>query len=127
MDSLDTVFGMPTTVLGGGCLVLIGVYNFVIYAYRMGGWTLTKGVIAAHTARDEDNNFLVVFAFTDSNGARHRVKGNIGGLFGPPIGSTVPVCYNPANPSQAFVCNWLARYVMPGILVVLGLLLMRAG
>jgi len=123
-EEAELLFGYPVRYIGGAALVLIGLYNFLCYTIRSRTWHITRGQVVGHTERDEDRNFLIIISYLDQNDVRHTVKGNIGGIFGPPVGTGVRVCYNPQKPEQAFVCNASAKYIIPMILVGLGLALL---
>ena len=116
--------GFQSNLIIGAALFLIGIFNFIIYAVRVRKWNTTTGVVTGHTRKDEDNNYLMYIEFTDHKNIPRRIKGNYGGMFGSPIGRSLEVCYNPENPQKAFVCNATSRFIIPAVLIFIGMTLL---
>jgi len=81
-----------------------------------------------HKDKDEDTAYFPVFSFRDGQGKEQVIHSSSGSF--PPayeVGDTVPVLYNPNDPSNAKIDSFFSIWGIPFITGIIGLVVLPAG
>lgn len=91
----------------------------------------TKGQIVGFTeSRDSDSgatHYFDAIRFTDQNGDSHEIGGPHARQHPPKIGRSVPITYDPAQPTNAFVTGSASPWVIPVLVTVLSVVAAGVG
>jgi hypothetical protein len=115
-------FVVPAVLVFG---VLLGVASGVIGGFGVASYR-SMSARATGTVIDRDDSDGIqgvpVVAFMPLGGPETRFRGgNDMGLFGPGIGRTVRVRYNPRNPAEARIASFYQSYLVQGCSLLVGL------
>jgi len=95
--------------------------------------TMAKVVdISEQTDTDSEGfsskSYYPVLEFVDQNSQKHKFKGNVGGGKRKyHLDQEIEIIYDPANPTQAQMKNFFTQWVMPVIIVIVGVMLAIGG
>lgn len=73
-------------------------------------------------------SYYPVLEFVDQNSQKHKFKGNVGGGKRKyHLDQEVEIIYDPTNPAQAQMKSFFTQWIMPMIIVVVGIMLAIGG
>lgn len=88
-----------------------------------------EGRITGYTTEDSEEGvyYYSVIRFRGRTGGEHELRGSTGLQEPPPVGEVVPITYDPAYPSNAWVTGTASPWVIPWFLLVLGVAVVIGG
>lgn len=113
-----------------GCtFVVVGFQTYQKYTHINAHYTKTQGkVIKLVPVPDRQGAFYPKITYQDSTGTSYPLPGKL--VYKPKqiaVGDVLPILYDPAQPSKAFLYNSFNLTKLPWLLIVTGLLLSLGG
>lgn len=123
-------------------LLIIGLLlsGFGVYTFKKNQKLAKNGVktmasvidISEQTDTDSEGysskSYYPVLEFVDQNSQKHKFKGNVGG--GKKkyhLDQEIEIIYDPANPEQAQMKNFVTQWIMPIVIIIVGAMLVVGG
>ena len=89
-----------------------------------------EGRIAGYTTEEDSEDGVWYFSrirFTDAAGVEREIPGSRGQRQPPVVGETMPITYDPAYPTNAWITGTAAPWVLPWIVLIAGLAAVAGG
>ena len=111
------------TLAIGVIVVLLGLAAFRRTSTFITRCRTTTGRISSYTTEDSEEGVYHFWQirFTDASGIEHEIRGARGLRAPPDVGATMPITYDPAYPTNAWVSGTSAPWVIPWAVTMLGL------
>ncbi len=113
----------------GGVFIVVGFQTYQKYTHINAHYTKTQGkVVKLVPVPDRKGAFYPKITFQDSTGKSYPLPSKL--VYKPKqiaVGDVLPVLYDPAQPSKAFLYNSFNLTKLPWLLIVTGLLLFLGG
>ncbi len=115
----------------GAIFLFVGVVTLGVAGYaaiRTGSWLSnsveTTGKVTDHESRRSRKGRTIAerVTFADPEGVEHEFVSSISSSSPFPIGSSVPVRFDPANPNVAAINTPFRNWFIPGLLGTMGLI-----
>lgn len=134
MQALLVKLGLEAAVLGGAAAALVAAWRvvkktraFLATAVRAEG---TVTAVRSRLSQDSDGKMVTYYAavisFESGSGRRHTCTGGGWTTWKPRLARKVRVPYDPQDPNDARTSSLLMLWGIPGLVVVIGLLLLAA-
>lgn len=88
-----------------------------------------EGRITGYTTEESDDgvHYYSVIRFRGQSNAEHELRGSSGLREPPAVGEMVPITYDPAYPSNAWVTGSASPWVIPWFVLILGVAVVVGG
>ena len=110
------------TLAVGVMLILFGLAAFRRTRNFIAKCRAADGRISGYTTEESDEgvHYYSVIRFRGASGAEHELRGSHGLQEPPEVGEAVPLTYDPAYPTNAWVTGTAAPWVIPWFVLILG-------
>ena len=116
-DFLDEI-----TLAIGVLLIAFGLAAFRRTRKFIADCLTTEGRISGYTTEDSEDGvyYFSIIRFRGQSGVEHEIRGPHGLQEPPTIGETVSITYDPAHPTNAWITGTTAPWVIPWLVLLLG-------
>lgn len=113
----------------GALLILAGLFAFRQTRRFIARCRAAEGRITGYDADDSDGTtfYFSRIRFRDAAGVEHEIRGPHGLQEPPEVGTAVPITYDPTYPTNAWTTGTSGPWVIPWLIVLLGIAGIIAG
>ena len=128
MNGIDNLLDEITLAVGV-MLILFGLAAFRRTRKFIANCRAADGRIAGYTTEESDEGvyYYSLIRFRSVSGVEHEIRGSHGLQQPPEVGVAVPVTYDPAYPTNAWVTGTAAPWVVPWFVLILGVAVLVGG
>src|SRR5688572_16532775 len=109
----------------GGVLILLALAALRRTRKFIARCRTADGRIAGYTSQDSEEGvyYFSVIRFRDASDVEHEIRGSSGLRQPPEVGAAVPITYDPASPTNAWITGTAAPWVLPWFVLLAGIAL----